>query len=100
MEGLLHGMLDFFPIGNGSSSESDEAKLLVFQGVSGGFSSSGQPQSLFFIDPAWRLMYLLYLLACGVEVWSSPCWALCLFGRQPRRPPFWTPFLWLGFYFI
>jgi len=75
MEGLLHGMLGFFPIGEAVCSESDVVKLLVFQGASGGFGSSGLPESffflqdgdvevcgdghgaiVFFIDLAWRLV--------------------------------------------
>jgi len=41
MESLLHGMLGFFPIGDAICSESDVVKLLVFQGASDGFGSSG-----------------------------------------------------------
>ena len=74
MEGLLHGMLGFFPIGEAVCSESDVVKLLVFQGASGGFGSSGLQSFfflqdgdvevrsdghraiVFFIDLAWRLV--------------------------------------------
>ena len=50
MESLLHGMLGFFPIGDAICSESDVVKLLVFQGASGGFGSSGLPESFFFLQ--------------------------------------------------
>ncbi|KAG2599307.1 hypothetical protein PVAP13_5KG381700 [Panicum virgatum] len=50
MENLLHGMLGFFPIGDAICSESDMVKLLVFQGASGGFGSSGLSESFFFLQ--------------------------------------------------
>ena len=46
MEGLLHGMFGFFSVGDGVCCESDVAKLLFLQGVSGGSGSSGRPVSL------------------------------------------------------
>ena len=61
MESLLHGMLGFFPIGDAICSESDVVKLLVFQGVSDGFGSSGLSESFFFlqdgdVEVSWRFL--------------------------------------------
>ena len=111
MEGLLHGMLGFFPIGEAVCSESDVVKLLVFQGASGGFGSSGLPESffflqdgdvevrgdghgaiVFFIDLAWRLVSsfsflevsVFFLLCERKGVSPSGSFLGCRFHRRSR----------------
>ncbi|KAG2621100.1 hypothetical protein PVAP13_3NG223163 [Panicum virgatum] len=105
MEGLLHGMLGFFPIGEAVYSESDVVKLLVFQGASGGFGSSGLPESffflqdgdvevrgdghraiVFFIDLAWRLVSSLSFAKGRESAPPGAFWATDFVGRANRLP--------------
>ena len=105
MEDLLHGMLGFFPIGEAVCSESDVVKLLVFQGASGGFGSSGLPESffflqdgdvevrgdghgaiVFFIDLAWRLVSSLSFAKGRESAPPGAFWAADFVGGAGRLP--------------
>ncbi|KAG2610100.1 hypothetical protein PVAP13_4KG096433 [Panicum virgatum] len=105
MEALLHGMLGFFPIGEAVCSESDVVKLLVFQGASGGFGSSGLPESffflqdddvkvrgdghgaiVFFIDLAWRLVSSLSFTKGRESAPPGAFWAADFVGGAGRLP--------------
>ena len=105
MESLLHGMLGFFPIGDAICSESDVVKLLVFQGASGGFGSSGLLESffflqdgdvevrgdghgaiVFFIDLAWRLVSSLSFAKGRESAPSGAFWAADFVDGAGRLP--------------
>lgn len=105
MEGLLHAMLGFFPIGEAVCSETDVVKLLVFQGASGGFGSSGLPESffflqdgdvevrgdghgaiVFFINLAWRLVSSLSFAKGRESAPPGAFWAADFVGGASRLP--------------